>query len=85
MSSATPLKPDFDTFLRHCGEGNLIPVYTELTADYDTPLSAFQKINDGQHCFLLESAEKTNHAGRYSFVGSAPRVVFQATEPGKRP
>ncbi len=76
--SEIPLAPSFDEFQARCGKGNLIPVYTELSADYETPLSAFHKVNDGQHCFLLESAENTTHAGRYSFVGSSPRIVFQA-------
>lgn len=73
-----PLKPEFEEFQARCGQGNLVPVYTELSTDYETPVSAFQKINDGSHCFLLESAENTTHAGRYSFVGSEPRIIFQA-------
>ena len=70
--------------------GNLIPVYAELTADYETPLSAFHKISDGRNCFLLESAESSESVGRYSFVGSGPRAVIEArstrvkiTEEGK--
>jgi len=55
-----------------------VPVHTEFSADYETPLSAFHKIDDGRHSFLLESAESTSHGGRYSIVGSAPRVVFEA-------
>lgn len=50
----------------------MVATYTELAADYETPLSAFQKINDGSHAFLLESAETREDAGRYSFLGSAP-------------
>lgn len=72
------LKPSLDEFRARCGRGNLIPVYTELTADYETPTAAFQQINDGEYCFLLESAETHDELGRYSFVGSNPRAVFQA-------
>ena len=73
-----PLKPSLEEFRARCGRGNLIPVYTELTADYETPTAAFQQINNGQYCFLLESAETHDELGRYSFVGSDPRTVFQA-------
>ena len=55
-----------------------MPVYAELTADYETPLSAFHKISDGCHSFLLESAESTDRAGRYSFIGSNPRAIIEA-------
>ena len=73
-----PLKPSLEEFRARCGQGNLIPVYTELTADYETPTAAFQQLNNGQYCFLLESAETHDELGRYSFVGSDPRAVFQA-------
>ena len=73
-----PLKPSLEEFRARCGQGNLIPVYTELTADYETPTAAFQQINDGRYCFLLESAETHDELGRYSFVGSDPRTVFEA-------
>ncbi len=75
----TPLKPSLDEFRSLCKQGNLIPVYTELVADYETPVSAFQKISaDGGPCFLLESADSSEEIGRYSFLGSGPRVVFEA-------
>ncbi|MEM7385566.1 MAG: anthranilate synthase component I [Verrucomicrobiota bacterium] len=76
--SGIPLKPSPSEFVEHCRQGNLIPVHTELTADYETPLSAFRKISDGQHAFLLESAETREDAGRFSFLGSDPRALFQS-------
>ena len=85
-----PLQPNFEEFKARVSRGNLIPVYAELTADYETPLSAFHKISDGRNCFLLESAESSESVGRYSFVGSGPRAVIEArstrvkiTEDGK--
>jgi len=72
------LQPDFDSFQTLAKKGNLVPVVVELTADYETPLSAFQKIHDGRCGFLLESAELTQHSGRYSLLGSAPRIIFTA-------
>jgi len=72
------LQPDFATFQTLAQQGNLVPVMAELAADYETPLSAFQKIHDGRCAFLLESAELTQHSGRYSLLGSSPRLIFTA-------
>jgi anthranilate synthase component 1 len=72
------LQPDFDTFQVRAQTGNLVPVWVELAADYETPLSAFQQIHDGSYSFLLESAELTQHSGRYSLLGSEPRLIFTA-------
>ena len=76
--SEIPLQPALDEFTARAGRGNLVPVWAEMTADYETPLSAFTKISDGKQGFLLESAESTDHGGRYSFVGSGPRAVIEA-------
>lgn len=73
-----PLKPTREEFRDLANRGNLIPVYTELIADCETPVSAFQKIDDGGHSFLLESAETNDQVGRYSFVGSSPRTIFES-------
>src|ERR1700760_1195817 len=72
------LQPSFPTFQARAQQGNLVPVWVELAADYETPLSAFQRIHDGRHGFLLESAELTQHSGRYSLLGSDPRLIFTA-------
>lgn len=72
------LQPDFDAFRLLATQGNLVPVTAELAADYETPLSAFQKIHDGRCGFLLESAELTQHSGRFSLLGSSPRMIFTA-------
>ena len=70
------LQPDFETFQARAAQGNLVPVWMDLAADYETPLSAFQRIHDGRHGFLLESAELTQHSGRYSLLGSEPPESF---------
>ena len=72
------LQPSFDAFAELATKGNLVPVTAELAADYETPLSAFQKIHDGRCGFLLESAEITSASGRYSLLGSSPRLIFTA-------
>ncbi|MDH7498778.1 MAG: anthranilate synthase component I [candidate division NC10 bacterium] len=70
--------PDFETFQRKSQEGNLIPVYKEVLADLETPLSAFRKIDSGNYAFLLESVEGGEKWARYSFLGSNPSLVFRS-------
>ncbi len=53
-------------------KGNLVPVYRELVADLETPVSAFLKINKGGKSFLLESVEGGERIARYSFIGTEP-------------
>jgi len=76
--TAIPIKPGRAEFRELAKRGNLIPVYTELVADAETPVSALSKLDDGGYSFLLESAEQVDKGGRYSFVGSRPRVTFQS-------
>jgi anthranilate synthase component 1 len=58
--------------------GKLVPVYRELFADYETPVSAFRKIDGGPYSFLLESVEGGEKWGRFSLLGSRPSLVFTA-------
>ena len=66
----------FDEFCSLAAQGNLVPIYREILADFDTPVSAFSKINMGSHAFLFESIEGGENWARYSFLGSQPSVVF---------
>jgi anthranilate synthase component I len=57
-------------------KGNLVPIFREIVADMETPVSAFLKINRGGYSFLLESVEGGERLARYSFIGTDPyRVV----------
>jgi len=58
-------------------QGNLCPIYAEIMADLETPVSAFLKIARGPHSFLLESVTGGQHIGRYSFIGSDPYLVLR--------
>jgi len=58
------------------GQGNLVPVYREIVADLETPVSAFLKINRGGCSFLLESVEGGQRLARYSFIGTDPYRVL---------
>ncbi len=76
--STIPVEPSLDEFLKISQQGNVIPVFTQLAADFETPLSAYLKIRDEENSFLLESAEATDKGGRWSIVGSSPRKIFSA-------
>ncbi len=66
-------------FLRLVKKGNLIPVYKEIVADMDTPVSAFFKIaQDAKYSFLLESVEGEERVARFSFLARNPELVFQS-------
>jgi anthranilate synthase component 1 len=70
--------PTKEDFRKKCREGNLIPVFAEIMADLETPVSAFLKLGGGPHTFLLESVEGGGGQGRYSFLGTRPRTLFRA-------
>ena len=59
------------------GQGNVVPVYREIVADLETPVSAFLKIHRGGYSFLLESVEGGERLARYSFIGTDPYKVLQ--------
>ena len=63
-------------------KGNLIPLYTEINADLETPVSAYLKIATGPYSFLLESVEGGERLARYSFIGTEPFQVVK-TGPGQ--
>src|SRR5438105_2796097 len=70
--------PEKNVFLEKAQQGGLIPVYREIVADMETPVSAFRKIGDTTYAFLLESVEGGEKLGRYSFLGANPLVIFRS-------
>ena len=62
--------PNLEEVKKRRNEGNLIPVYREIVADLETPVSAFLKINRGGPSFLLESVEGGQRLARYSVIYS---------------
>src|SRR6201982_3406274 len=67
------LQPDFKQFSRLAREASLVPVVKSVTADLLTPVSAFLAIaEDEPHAFLLESIERGEQIGRYTFLGARP-------------
>ncbi len=75
-----PLSPTREEFRALAGRGNLIPIFAELAADLDTPLSAFLRLRPGPYAFLLESVEGGEKWARYSFLGSDPHLIFTAKD-----
>ena len=69
--------PSREEFVAAAARGNLIPVYRELLADSDTPVSAYAALGASEHSFLLESVVGGSTWAAYSFVGVAPRAVVK--------
>ena len=74
--------PSLEEVERLADQGNLVPVYTEINADLETPVSAYLKIARPPYSFLLESVEGGERIARYSFLGTEPMGVIK-TGPGQ--
>ncbi|HUV04422.1 MAG TPA: anthranilate synthase component I [Armatimonadota bacterium] len=70
--------PSKEEFVQRSQSGNLVPVYREILADMETPVSAYRKIARGKHSFLLESVEGGERLARYSFLGADPFLIFKS-------
>jgi anthranilate synthase component I len=89
-----PSLPDRAAFLRLARTHTLVPLYRTLTADLETPVSAFLRLSTPERqrsgtpataaepeCFLLESVEGGERLGRYTYIGIRPsrRIVSRGT------
>ncbi|MBI4512328.1 MAG: anthranilate synthase component I [Deltaproteobacteria bacterium] len=72
--------PSRDEFRAASLCGNLLPVYREILADGDTPVSAFAKLGRHEYSFLLESVVGGEKWAAYSFLGVEPRAVVKAVQ-----
>jgi anthranilate synthase component 1 len=73
------LRPDYKEFSRLAGEATLVPVVKSVAADLLTPVSAFLAIaSDEPDAFLLESVERGEQIGRYTFLGARPYMQVRA-------
>ena len=77
-AGAPRVVPGREEFRALAAGGRWVPVFREVPADQETPVSAFRKLDDGTHAFLLESLEGGEDRGRCSLVGSRPALVFVA-------
>lgn len=74
------LFPTEAEFVELAEQGNLVPVYTDLMADFETPVSVFSKLRAERPAFLFESVVGGEHISRYSFAGCRPVKIFEAYE-----
>jgi anthranilate synthase component 1 len=75
------LKPhsEFKAFSRLARSATLVPVVKSVSADLLTPVSAFLAIAGNEpHAFLLESVERGEQIGRYTFLGARPYMRLRA-------
>ena len=82
-AAAQPVQPSRKEFLALAKEHTLVPVCRILTADLETPVSAFLRAAwPERECFMLESVENGEQVGRYTFIGLAPfkRIVARGRE-----
>ncbi|HOH30122.1 MAG TPA: anthranilate synthase component I, partial [Candidatus Hydrogenedentes bacterium] len=71
--------PSLDEFRKLAHDNALVPVYKEILADLETPVTAYLKVaRNASYAFLLESVEKADTIGQYSFIGANPSIVFRA-------
>ncbi|MEK6715112.1 MAG: anthranilate synthase component I [Candidatus Omnitrophota bacterium] len=70
--------PSQEQFIRLAQKNNLIPVYKEIFADTETPVSAYLKLKNDEYSYLLESIEGTEKIARFSFLGTSPLVIFKS-------
>jgi len=59
---------------------DIVPIVRELSADAITPVAAFAALSGDGEAFLLESVERGENVGRYSFVGFEPRRSLRFDE-----
>ena len=72
-ASVHPVLPNRKDFLALAKAHTLVPVCRILSADMETPVSAFLRAAWPEpECFMLESVENGEQVGRYTFIGLAP-------------
>ena len=80
MSDSGSVRPSRDDFRALARDHTVVPVWREVLADLETPVSAFVKLvgaeADGTPGFLLESVEHGQRWGRFSFLGRDPAATL---------
>src|SRR5437868_12425388 len=73
------IHPDYREFSRLARQSTLVPVVKSITADLLTPVSAFRAVAAQEpNAFLLESVERGEQIGRYTFLGARPYMQVEA-------
>ncbi len=82
MSTNVDIRPDPATFARLAQAWPMVPVWAELTADVSTPVGLFPALTQEGPGALLESVERSERWGRYSFVAGEPAAIIVGDEHG---
>ena len=82
MAAALQVHPDRPTFDRLAADWPLVPVWAELLADIGTPVGLLPAIAGDGPALLLESVERSERWGRYSFVAGDPAAILVADDAG---
>ncbi len=69
--------PSQEQYAGYAAEYDVVPVYREILADVETPVSVLQRFAAHENAFLLESMEGGETWGRYSFIGVDPDLLFE--------
>ena len=69
-------RPSREEFHAYAAEYGVVPVWTELLADLETPVAAYTKLVGDGPGFLLESVEGAERWARFSFVGRNPSATL---------
>ena len=78
---AAAVRPGAEEFAQQAADGHVVPVYREILADIDTPVSAYMKLRgETDFAFLFESVEGGERAARYSFLGIRPTQIFRSRD-----
>lgn len=72
--------PRLEDFKGMVGKGNIAPIYREIPADMETPVTAYLKVAQEGPSFLLESVEGGEKLARYSFIGTLPEQIIETGE-----
>ena len=71
------MRPSREEFRELAREHTVVPVWAEVLADLETPVSAYLKLVGDGDGFLLESVEHGERWSRYSFVGHDPVATLE--------
>lgn len=75
--------PSKEEYVKLAQEYDVIPVYQEILADTETPVSVLQRFLDNENVFLFESMEGGETWGRYSFIGVDPELLLECRHSGQ--
>ena len=76
-------KTDFERFEKLAENGVIVPVFQELPADMETPVSVLERFVNDENVCLMESVENSEKFGRYSFLGVHPHGMFWIASPSQ--